>query len=89
MDESYSVIKCTGYVKPWPVTNVSGSVAETVAEGETRHMHCLVAVGKVFPAMTDGGLSSLPPSHQQKDESKLLFISRHSVDGRFIMVDDE
>lgn len=74
----YIVVHCTGYLKSWPPSGIA--LDEDDEEGESRNLSCLVAVGRqeiIYDEMTD---YSQPGIARE-------FISRHSVDGKFIFVD--
>ena len=72
------LVHCTGYLKSWPPSGIA--LDEDDEEGESRNLSCLVAVGRqeiIYDEMTD---YSQPGIARE-------FISRHSVDGKYIFVD--
>lgn len=93
LDKRYSVIQCTGYLKPWVQMNdcddLSGKSLEqgdnndgmvTDSESANNNIFCLVAVGRIINNSSSSSLLSdivKPP----------CFTSKHTIDGKFLSVD--
>ncbi|XP_060839763.1 protein cycle isoform X1 [Rhopalosiphum padi] len=93
-DRRYSVIQCTGYLKPWTQINecedVSGKSLGLEEDndgngvradsGSANNTSCLVAVGRIINNLASSSLLSdivKPP----------CFTSKHTIDGKFLSVD--
>ncbi|XP_050433160.1 protein cycle isoform X7 [Adelges cooleyi] len=93
-DRRYSVIQCTGYLKPWTQINerddMSGKSMEQGDDTEGsgvggdsesgNNISCLVAVGRIINKSVSTSLLSdivRPP----------CFTSKHTIDGKFLSVD--
>lgn len=74
----YVVVHCTGYLKSWPPSGCSFD--EDDEDSESRNLSCLVAVGRVETIYDETTDYSLPGIAKE-------FISRHSIDGKYIFVD--
>nr|XP_033807868.1 aryl hydrocarbon receptor nuclear translocator-like protein 2 isoform X2 [Geotrypetes seraphini] len=75
----YCTIHCTGYLKIWPVTEVKME-EESDAEKDSNNFSCLVAVGRLHPYI--GPQNSIEIKIKPTE-----FITRYTVDGKFIYVD--
>ncbi|XP_008187057.1 cycle isoform X3 [Acyrthosiphon pisum] len=93
-DRRYNVIQCTGYLKPWTQINecedVSGKSLGLDEDndgngvggdsGSPKNTSCLVAVGRIINNLASSSLLSdivKPP----------CFTSKHTIDGKFLSVD--
>ena len=72
------LVHCTGYLKSWPPSGCSFD--DDDEDSESRNLSCLVAVGRVETIYDETTDYSLPGIAKE-------FISRHSIDGKFIFVD--
>ena len=72
------LVHCTGYLKSWPPSGAS--LDEDDEDNESRNLSCLVAVGRL-ETIYDEATDFSQPGIAKK------FISRHSIDGKFIFVD--
>lgn len=94
IDRRYSVIQCTGYLKPLAQVNEFDDVSgKNLEQGDddvgnsvrmdsesTNSISCLVAVGRIINYSASTSLLSdivKPPS----------FTSKHTIDGKFLSVD--
>lgn len=94
LDRRYSVIQCTGYLKPWTQINecedLSGKSMEQgddndgngigVDSESANNISCLVAVGRIINNLASTSLLS----DIVKPPS---FTSKHTIDGIFLSVD--
>lgn len=94
LDRRYSVIQCTGYLKPWTQINerdgLSGKNREQSddtdgngagADSESsNNVSCLVAVGRIINYSAS---TSLLPDIVKPP----CFTSKHTIDGKFLSVD--
>lgn len=94
-DRRYSVIQCTGYLKPWAQINeckdLSGMSMEQGDDNDgngvmgadsesANNISCLVAVGRIINNLASTSLLS--------DIVKPpCFTSKHTIDGKFLSVD--
>lgn len=92
-DRKYSVIQCTGYLKSWAPEKM-GLEESKLAKGESQGaggscLSCLVAVGRLQPAVPPPPPSSprLRPGRRPPNIRPLQFTSRHTIDGKFLFVD--
>lgn len=81
--KKYRVFQCTGYLKSW--TSIKLEEHENEMDDQHTNMSCLVAVGRVQPNILEANIPSSLDNHP--NIRQLLFISRHSVDGKFIFID--
>lgn len=81
-DWKYCVIQCTGYLKSWAPAKTGLEEQEGEADGEACNLSCLVAVGRLQPAMPTPSLISGKPQLRS-----IEFVSRHAMDGKFLFVD--
>lgn len=93
-DKKYSVIHCTGYLKSWAPTKLGMDEPESEAENESSNISCLVAIGRIPPNIhTTEVDTSLAGGCNATATSALLnvrsiqFMSRHTIDGKFLFVD--
>ncbi|KAJ8664592.1 hypothetical protein QAD02_006254 [Eretmocerus hayati] len=79
----YCVIQCTGYLKSWAPAKIGLEEQESDADGEACNLSCLVAVGRVQPALV-----APPASSSRRIRLRTIeFVSRHAIDGKFLFVD--
>lgn len=82
VDHKYRVIQCTGYLKTW---NSLKNEDVSDSEDQNANMFCLVAIGKIPNNVLEFNypvpLDKIPAVRQ------VIFISRHSVDGKFLFID--
>ncbi|VVC43609.1 Nuclear translocator,Myc-type, basic helix-loop-helix (bHLH) domain,PAS fold,PAS domain [Cinara cedri] len=91
-DKRYSVIQCTGYLKPWVQMNDCDDLSgKNLEQGDNNdgigadsdsptNISCLVAVGRIINNSASSSLQSdivKPP----------CFTSKHTIDGKFLSVD--
>ncbi|XP_025408228.1 protein cycle isoform X3 [Sipha flava] len=93
-DRRYSVIQCTGYLKPWTQANECHNLSsKSLDQGDdsedngvgadsesTNNGSCLVAVGRIINNLGSASILSdlvKPP----------CFTSKHTIDGKFLSVD--
>lgn len=85
-DKKYCVIQCTGYLKSWePIKN--RLEMQEVVDLETLDLSCLVAVGRIPPNVFQPTV--IPITKHNKNVRPIQFISRHTLDGKFIYVDQK
>ncbi|XP_043286028.1 aryl hydrocarbon receptor nuclear translocator-like protein 1 isoform X3 [Venturia canescens] len=82
VDWKYCVIHCTGYLKSWAPAKIGLEEHEGDGDGEGCSLSCLVAVGRIQPA-----LPSLSRGPNAAPLKTVEFISRHAIDGKFLFVD--
>ena len=87
VDHKYRVIQCTGYLKSWTQIKEddvsSGGGSES--EDQITNLYCLVAIGKVPANVLE---SNQPASLDNNPNIRhVVFISRHSVDGKFLFIE--
>ncbi|XP_052848941.1 protein cycle [Drosophila gunungcola] len=79
----YRVIQCTGYLKSW--TPIKDEDQDGDSDEQTTNLSCLVAIGRIPPNVRN---STLPASLDNHPNIRhLLFISRHSGEGKFLFID--
>lgn len=80
-DRKYCVVHCIGYLKSWISTKMS--VTEEVEnESDIYNMSCLVAIGRTLP-----NLCGPTPYRPHISIKPMSFTSRHTIDGKFLFVD--
>lgn len=73
--DQYNIIHCVGYLKCW---NSSGSTDNSKEDGEdSSSLTCLIAIGR--------SLNNFSNAFQA--EKPTFFMSKHTVDGKFLFVD--
>lgn len=83
MDNKYQVIQCTGYLKSW--TPIKDEDQDGDGDDQTTNLSCLVAIGRI---PTNVLKSSVPCSLDNHPNIRhVLFISRHSAEGKFLFID--
>ncbi|XP_065360949.1 protein cycle [Calliphora vicina] len=83
MDEKYRVIQCTGYLKSWAPIKEENQDADS--EDQITNLSCLVAIGRIpSNVKADKSTSSLD---NHPNVRHVNFLSRHSVDGKFLFID--
>lgn len=81
-EKKYCVIHCMGYLKSW-TSAASKHSDEGESEGDSSNFSCLVAVGRTVAQFN-------PPTPVSKLNIPLRspdFTSRHTMDGKFVFVD--
>lgn len=98
-NKKYITIHCTGYLKSWPASKIGIEEQETDGDGESCNLPCLVAVGRIPPniiptnsstsATVKVASSTSPPPTNRKPPNlrSVQFLSRHTMDGKFLFVD--
>ncbi|NP_001107795.1 CYCLE [Tribolium castaneum] len=82
-DKRYNVIHCTGYLKSWAPAKIGLEDQENDGENESCNLSCLVAVGRVLPHISTVAAATQTRPNVQP----IQFISRHTLDGKFLYVD--
>lgn len=82
-DHKYRVIQCTGYLKS--LTSIKDEDQESDSDDQITNLSCLVAIGRIPPNVLALNVPSSLDSHP--NVRHVLFISRHSVDGKFLFLD--
>lgn len=88
-DKRFCVIQCTGYLKSWPPAKMGlepeQDQQEQDGDGESSNLSCLVAVGRIPPNVfaPPKVTSSAPPAAPRK----IMYMTRHALDGQFMFVD--
>ncbi|XP_041673927.1 protein cycle isoform X2 [Drosophila eugracilis] len=79
----YQVIQCTGYLKSW--TPIKDEDQDGDSDEQTTNLSCLVAIGRIPPNVRN---STVPTSLDNHPNIRhVLFISRHSGEGKFLFID--
>lgn len=79
----YRVIQCTGYLKSW--TPIKDEDQDGDSDEQTTNLSCLVAIGRIPPNVHN---STVPASLDNHPNIRhVLFISRHSGEGKFLFID--
>ncbi|EDV52416.1 protein cycle [Drosophila erecta] len=79
----YRVIQCTGYLKSW--TPIKDEDQDGDSDEQTTNLSCLVAIGRIPPNVRN---STVPASLDNHPNIRhVLFISRHSGEGKFLFID--
>ncbi|XP_034481238.1 protein cycle [Drosophila innubila] len=83
MEHKYQVIQCTGYLKSW--TPIKDEDQDGDSDDQTTNLSCLVAIGRTPTSVLN---SSVPSSLDNLPNIRhVLFISRHSAEGKFLFID--
>ncbi|XP_044271778.1 aryl hydrocarbon receptor nuclear translocator-like protein 1 isoform X3 [Tribolium madens] len=82
-DKRYNVIHCTGYLKSWTPAKIGLEDQENDGENESCNLSCLVAVGRVLPHISTVAAAS----QSRPNVQPIQFVSRHTLDGKFLYVD--
>lgn len=83
VEHKFRVIQCTGYLKSW--TPIKDEDQEGDSEDQLTNLTCLVAVGCIPPNILKSNDST--PLDRHLNIKHMMFISRHSVDGKFLFID--
>lgn len=90
-DKKYIVIHCTGHLKTWTQSKIGPKERESYGDGYSCNLSCLVAAGRQMPGSVAPQLQThtlSTPNNQPKDVLRNLhFLSRHTIDGKFIFID--
>ncbi|KAH8335295.1 hypothetical protein KR074_007629, partial [Drosophila pseudoananassae] len=79
----YRVIQCTGYLKSW--TPIKDEEQDGDSDEQTTNLSCLVAIGRIPPNVHN---STVPASLDNHPNIRhVLFLSRHSGEGKFLFID--
>ncbi|XP_055315404.1 basic helix-loop-helix ARNT-like protein 1 isoform X3 [Sitodiplosis mosellana] len=86
-DKKYIVIHCTGHLKTWTQSKIGLKERESYGEGYSCNLSCLVAAGRAPLNVLQTPI--LPTSTGQPKEVRknLQFLSRHTIDGKFLFID--
>lgn len=85
-DKKYCVIQCTGYLKSWAPIKSCLEQQELI-DLDTFNLSCLVAVGRIPPNVFQPTVT--PTLEQCSNVRPIQFISRHTLDGKFLFVDQK
>lgn len=85
LDKKYSVIQCTGYLKSWTPAKVGLEEQEGDTKSDSCNLSCLVAVGRVPPNIFANNSTYL--GEQNTILRSIQFVSRHTMDGKFLFID--
>uniref|UniRef100_A0A673YTJ0 Basic helix-loop-helix ARNT like 1a n=1 Tax=Salmo trutta TaxID=8032 RepID=A0A673YTJ0_SALTR len=78
--KSFCTIHSTGYLKSWPPSKM-GLDNDNEPDNEGCNLSCLVAIGRLHPHIVP------QPSHEDIRVKPTDYVSRHSIDGKFVFVD--
>ncbi|KAK9880934.1 hypothetical protein WA026_013267 [Henosepilachna vigintioctopunctata] len=82
-ERKYTVVHCTGYLKSWSPSKIGLREQDCEVEGESYNVSCLIAVGRTLPH-----ISTITAANRNRINTKpLQFISKHTLDGKFLFVD--
>lgn len=86
-DKKYLVIHCTGHLKTWTQSKIGLKERESYGDGYSCNLSCLVAAGRAPPNVLQSQI--VPSSSNQPKEvlKNLQFLSRHTIDGKFLFID--
>lgn len=84
-DKKYIVVHCTGYLKSWAPAKMGLKDQETDCNGYSCNLSCLVAIGRILPNVIHPNI--MPPLNHNPNIRKTHFLSRHTVDGKFLFID--
>lgn len=87
-DKKYIVVHCTGHLKTWTQSKIGLKERESYGEGYSCNLSCLVAAGRAAPNFLQTQ-PPLPTSSSQPKEilRNLHFLSNHTIDGKFLFID--
>ncbi|XP_017861059.1 PREDICTED: protein cycle isoform X2 [Drosophila arizonae] len=83
MDHKYQVIQCTGYLKSWMPIKDEDQDGDN--DDQTTNLSCLVAIGRIPTNVLNSSVPSSLDNHP--NIRHVLFISRHSAEGKFLFID--
>lgn len=95
-DKKYIVIHCTGHLKTWTQSKIGLKERESYGEGYSCNLSCLVAAGRAPPNVLQGSTVSKPSNQLMSNMTSvtsggvlrnLHFLSRHTIDGKFLFID--
>lgn len=81
-DRKYCVIHCIGYLKSWISSKINIADEMELDNSDVYGMSCLVAIGCILP-----NYSYSSPYKQDILLKAMNFTSRHTIDGKFLFVD--
>lgn len=84
-DKKYSVIQCTGYLKSWAPAKIGLEEQEGDNESDSCNLSCLVAVGRIPPNIFANNTTYMGDPNATL--RSIQFISRHTMDGKFLFID--
>lgn len=84
-DKKYIVVHCTGYLKSWASAKMGFKEQETDCNGYSCNLSCLVAIGRTLPDISHPNAAT--PTNYNPTLRKTQFFSRHTVDGKFLFID--
>nr|CAH0110205.1 unnamed protein product [Daphnia galeata] len=93
-EKKFTVVHCTGYLKSWAPAKIGVHDQDAEGDVEACNLSCLVAVGRVQPSnlknyksRVTSGKESVGNDSQRPRSLNFEFISRHTIDGKFLFVD--
>ncbi|XP_046464311.1 aryl hydrocarbon receptor nuclear translocator-like protein 1 isoform X1 [Daphnia pulex] len=94
-EKKFTVVHCTGYLKSWAPAKIGVHDQDAEGDVDACNLSCLVAVGRVQPSNlqnykprgTPGKESLVNDSSLRPRSLNFEFISRHTIDGKFVFVD--
>lgn len=86
-DKKYIVIHCTGHLKTWTQSKIGLKERESYGEGYSCNLSCLVAAARAPPNVLQTQLLPTPASQPKEVLRNLQFLSRHTIDGKFLFID--
>ncbi|XP_066503107.1 basic helix-loop-helix ARNT like 1b [Hoplias malabaricus] len=78
--KSFCTIHSTGYLKSWPPTKM-GLDEDSEPDNEGCNLSCLVAIGRLHPHIVP------QPMNGDIRVKPTEYVSRHTIDGKFVFVD--
>ncbi|KAI9588504.1 protein cycle [Glossina fuscipes] len=82
-EDKYRVIQCTGYLKSW--TPIKEEDQDNENENQISNLSCLVAIGRIPSNVLENQTPASLDNHP--NIRHVNFLSRHSVDGKFLFID--
>lgn len=89
-EKKYVVVHCTGYLKSWAPAKIGVDDQDTEGDVDACNLSCLVAVGRIQPmhCINDTiGESTIKSGPPRPPTLSMEFTSRHTIDGKFLFVD--
>lgn len=85
LEEKYRVIQCTGYLKSWTPLKEHDNDDTDNEDHVSTNLSCLVAIGRIPSNVL---VNQTPTSLDNHPNIRHVnFLSRHSVDGKFLFID--
>ncbi|XP_045464697.1 protein cycle isoform X2 [Harmonia axyridis] len=82
-ERRYAVMHCTGYLKSWHPTKIGIDETDIDIDGDSYNVSCLVAIGRIMNHIA----STATASQQRINTMPIQFVSKHTLDGKFLFVD--